>query len=473
MKICSSIAARSVRDALTAARSVPPWVNLVEIRLDALPSPDASPFLRRPRPPVIITNRRKDEGGAFGGSAHDQMKILGDALTQGAEYVDAEFSWGTQFIKKLQSKAGKSSVICSYHNMATTPHDLPEIYGEMRRTGAPVLKIVTTATDITDNRLIFDILRRAGNDGQKLIACCMGERGQVSRILGGCFGSFLTYTFPSGSDATASGQIASDQLWELYRAADLNPRTSIFGLVGNPVKYSRGIYFHNARFAAKKANGVYVNFLVDKLPAFLDSFLPVVRGFSVTMPFKQQIVRYVTPSDPEIAGLGAINTVLRMGRRLIGHNTDYAALKLCLQKHKSIRSKKVLILGTGSMARTMAFAAIRLKASVTIAGRSEEKARILAGELGCNASSLIQASHARFDAVMNGTSVGMGASSGARILPPSFFRNNMLVVEAVYNPPETELLRDARRAGAKTITGVEIFERQAEIQSGLFIGAIQ
>jgi 3-dehydroquinate dehydratase / shikimate dehydrogenase len=327
------------------------------------------------------------------------------------------------------------------------------------------------ANDIADNRLMFDILKRARKERTKTIALCMGEHGQISRILGGCFGSFLTYSPLTENTTTAPGQLTLEQLRDIFRVTEINSKTAIFGLVGKPVKYSRGMLYHNARFAEQSANAVYVNFLVDTLPSFVEAIVPIIRGFSVTMPYKREIIPFVRPFDAEIKGLGAINTVIKQGKQLVGYNTDYAALKEIVNGAVSLRGKKVLILGTGSMSRTMVFTCIRGNASVTIAGRSAEKARALAKEFGCEWSEL-KTLPPRPDVVMNGTSVGMGPSSGPGLLPPGYFHPEMLVVEAVYNPPETAMVQEARRNGAKVITGLEIFEHQAAMQSKLFREAI-
>lgn len=472
MKICTSIAPISMDDAITKLHS-DSNNYLVEMRIDGIQNLNLKRLLRRPRPEVIVTNRRKNEGGKFDGTASDQFEIFSQAIEYGTEYIDVEFSWGKKFIRQILAHSHNTKVICSYHNFRNTPHNLETTYRKMRQTGSHILKIATTANDINDNKIIFDLLKQSRKDRQKLITLCMGESGEISRILAGKVGCYLTYASLTKKDKTADGQLTYDELKNIYRADKLNSRTKIFGLVGNPVKYSRGFYYHNKRFATQHLNAVYVYFWADDLKNFMNAFQDDISGLSVTMPFKQEIVNYLDKIDDDVNRLNIVNTVVQQKGKLIGYNTDLPAITAVLKKQTTLKKKNVVILGTGATAKTMAFAAIMDSANITIVGRTPSKAKSLADEFKCKWTTIENLSSLDADILMNGTSVGMTGTKKIRLVPLKFFRKGMIVFDAVSDPIMTTLLHDAIERGCRIITGVEFFECQAQLQSKLFIESMK
>jgi 3-dehydroquinate dehydratase/shikimate dehydrogenase len=473
MRICLSIAPSTVGDARNIFHRYAGKCDVFEVRIDHLRHPDLQSLLRNPRPPVIITNRHQREHGSFRGDVNDQFNILSHAIELGAEFIDVEMSWGAKLIHRLQARCKSTKIICSYHNYNETPINLIGQYRKMLKSGAPILKIVTYANDISDNERIFRFLDDARNNQTKLIAFCMGDRGQVSRILAPVYGSYLTYAARSTEDITAPGQISLDDLNNIYSIRSLNKRSKIFGLVGNPVHHSRGIYFHNDRFRKKKINAVYLNFLVDDLPSFFETYRDRLNGFSVTMPFKEKIVPLLDSIDDKIKDLHAVNTVIRSREKFTGYNTDLLSVEHAVRKRTTIRRKNVLILGTGGMAKAMAYAMIREGANVTIAGRSTRKAKIIAKELGCDSLNIANIESLSPEILMNGTSVGMSPDTDEILIPKHFLRKNMLVLDAVYSTMTTRLIREARNTGCRIITGRELFEYQAVLQSSMFIKSLR
>lgn len=469
MKICVSIAPATMEQAVKSLRELK-QAEIVELRIDRLRDLDVSKLLHKPRPPVIVTNRRASEGGAFKGSAKKQVDILLEASRSGADYVDIEMSFGKRYVEDLVRNA-PGKVIVSFHDFRKTPPDLLSRYDEMSKSSALVLKIVTMANDISDNEAIFRLLSTARTERRKMIAFCMGERGQVSRVLSGKYGSYLTFAPVSAATSTAPGQIPLEDLKNTYRVSSLRRNTRVFGLVGNPVSRSRGIYYHNQVFTRKSVNAVYINFLVDRLETFMPSFRDEISGLSITMPFKQQIIPFLDSIESEAAELRSVNTVIRRRGLLIGSNTDLPAIRWNLAKVTTLKRKAALVLGTGATARTMAFACLSGGAAVTVAGRSADRARSLAGELGCDWTTLDDLHGRHCDLLLNGTSLGM--RNDVPPLPRGFLKQSMIVFDAVYSPPETPLLAKARKAGCVTIAGTQMFLRQAHLQSKLFLQTLQ
>ncbi len=189
------------------------------------------------------------------------------------------------------------------------------------------------------------------------------------------------------------------------------------------------------------------------------------------MPLKERIIPFLDSIDPAVSSLRTINTVIKKKNSFIGYNTDYMALVDLLNRRTSLKGKHVLILGTGGTARAMICAAVSDGASVTVLGRSHKKAESLAQEFSCQWDLLGNIGLHRCDILMNATSVGMTAnnSSPDSLVPKKFLNRKMIVLDAVYTPPITPLVRHARATGCSVITGEELFERQASIQSQLFM----
>jgi len=479
MKICLSIAPSSMDEAFALLRSEAASYDLAEVRIDTIKDLDLGLLLKKPRPPLIITNRKVSEGGNFQGGADEQLQILTRAIALGAEYVDIEISWGGSHVSELVSRSGRCLIICSYHNFQETPRDLISTYRKIRRTGADIVKIAVTARDISDNNKIYGLLRNSKTDRQKTIGLCMGDAGESSRVLSGIYGGFLTFGRPPSRGGTAPGQLCVIDLKKTFHVGSLDRRTKIFGLIGNPVKFSSGIYEHNRRFLNKKANAVYVNFLVTDIKRFLEDYRGRFTGLSVTMPFKQEAVPLVDSLDENARELNILNTIINKRGSLKGYNTDLEAIVSILGKRTSLRNKSVVVLGTGATSKTMAYAAVRSGAKTTVVGRSEKKARSLARELNCAWTTFEEFSETSADILMNGTPVGMPGRKAAAsqapegsILPDGFLKKGMLVFDAVYNPPNTRLLSDGRRAGCRIISGLELFKCQARLQSKLFLDCI-
>ncbi len=448
-------------------------VSWAELRVDRLRGLRFDSLLRAPRPSLIVTNRRRADGGSFGGNADQQLAVLREAHMCGAEMIDIEYGWGPRILDRFYAHVPPRHVILSHHTMHATPSGLIEKYERMKEDEAVVLKIAFIARDIADTGIVFRLLERAHSDRRKLIAIAMGDRGEVSRVLGGKFGSYLTYAASPDHPPTAPGQLSYECLTKVYRASGINPRTEVFGLIGNPVSRSRGIYYHNEQFHRRRKDAVYVNFLVDHLGRFMKVYSGIVRGASVTMPFKSAIRQYLDAVEENAAALDAVNTVIRTNNSYRGYNTDLPAVLGALRARTDVRGKQALVVGSGAMARTMVFALLQGGAFPVVTGRTAHRVEALAGQFGCPSLPFEDRTAINADIVLNATSVGMPGTEAVRLFPPSFFRRKMLVLDSVQSPQPTLLIATARRHGCGVITGEEIFRAQAALQSHYFLSAIR
>jgi 3-dehydroquinate dehydratase/shikimate dehydrogenase len=469
MMLCPSIRPSSTAEALKLLGELRNSSQIVEMRIDAIRDLDVPKLLSSPRPKVIITNRRTRDNGSFRGSDTDHLSILSEAVEHGTEYIDVEMQMGKILINKIRSLKKPVKIICSYHDFDKTPRNISAIYGKMKLINADIIKIATMGNSITDTERIFDLLRLARKERRKVIGICMGEYGELSRILGGKFGGYLSYVSPSDGSASGPGQITFEQMENVFHADKIKRSTKIFGLVGNPVKYSKGIYYHNTIFSRHSLDAVYVNILVDNLDKFLPPAWEYITGISVTMPFKKTIFRYLDRIDDSLKTLGIANTVIKRKGKLIGYNTDLSAILIILKKLEVGRHTKIMILGTGNMARTITLACHLLGSRALIVGRNLQKARDLADEYNFDFSLYDTIGDYQADILINGTSVGMGNSSERPPIPKAFLHKKMIVIDVVSSPPKTRLIVEAEKLDCRTITGIDIFSIQARLQSALFV----
>jgi 3-dehydroquinate dehydratase/shikimate dehydrogenase len=296
----------------------------------------------------------------------------------------------------------------------------------------------------------------------------MGEVALPARVLALREGSALAYAPVSA--ATAPGQVSLHEMKHLYRAHALNRQTQVLGVIGNPVAHSLSPLLHNTAFRKLRINAVYLPFLVKDLRDFLKSVPDFgLRGFSVTLPHKQTILRHLQDCDALSADIGAVNTVsVRRDGSLYGCNTDYVGVLRALEKKLSLPKSRVLILGAGGSARAAAFALARAGSAVSICARRNSAAQDLARAASAEVVPRRALKTERFDAILNATPVGMHPQSGISPLQPSELHCR-IVMDLIYRPENTQLLKLAARKGIATVSGVEMFLAQGISQWELWM----
>jgi len=246
--ICIPIVGPTQSKSLQDITAAEPLADILELRLDLMSDYDLDALLAASKKPCIVTNRTKREGGQFSGSEEERIVLLKQAMVAGAEYVDIETSTPKELLKPFLESERKSKVILSYHNFTDTPEEIEHLYELMCGMPADILKIVTYARDINNNLALFNLIHRSKKDGKKLIALCMGEKGEISRILSPLLGGFLTFGSLETGKETAPGQITGASLRDIYRVCDKRDAFKIFGVIGNPVYKSMGYLIHNRAF---------------------------------------------------------------------------------------------------------------------------------------------------------------------------------------------------------------------------------
>ncbi|NIB98761.1 shikimate dehydrogenase [Halobacterium sp. R2-5] len=232
----------------------------------------------------------------------------------------------------------------------------------------------------------------------------------------------------------------------------------VFGLVGNPVEHSLSPPMHEAAYDDLGLDARYVTFEPDRgdIEAAVEGADALgVAGLNVTIPFKQAVLDVVEPDDLA-ARIGAVNTIDFSGDTITGHNTDTEGVRRSFAHHDvPLAERDAVVVGAGGAGRAASFALADADADVSIANRTVSTAESLAADVGPAASAhsldALPELLADADVLVNATSVGM--EEDVSPVPADALHADLAVLDAVYAPLETRLLRDADAAGATTIDG--------------------
>ncbi|MCP4707045.1 MAG: shikimate dehydrogenase [Planctomycetes bacterium] len=468
--------------------------EMIELRLDYLKEPTLEAVdqivsdTSKLQLPMIATCRPDWEGGQFTGEEALRESIIRQALKAGVDYVDIEFAGfkrSDSSVRELLTTVPQQ-VIVSHHNFARLPDDI-EFRLEAINWGRPVVgKIAYQAENILDSFAALDLLR-AEKDAQRLaIALAMGSAGIVSRLLAKKLGAFLSFAGLEEGVETAAGQVSIREMTDVYRWDVIDAATAVYGVIGYPVGHSMSPAVHNKAFNSIGFNGLYLPLEVageygifrDFLDGMIERKWLDFKGVSVTIPHKVNALNYVLEHggylEPLARKLKAVNTlVFDEEGKVAGYNTDYAgaldAITSAIGEERiDLKGVTAAVIGAGGVARALVGGLCDVGAKVTIYNRTVEKAQGLAEEFGCKHTSINELGSIEAKLVVNATSIGMHPNSDESVLAAEQIRPGMIVMDTVYNPMETKLLRLARQAGAEVVDGVSMFINQAAGQFELF-----
>jgi 3-dehydroquinate dehydratase/shikimate dehydrogenase len=447
--------------------------ELVELRLDYMRKrPDVGLLLKDRPTPVVVTIRRRQDRGRWFGTEEQRQAILREAIIGGAEYVDLEDD-----IAKTIRRYGKTRRIISYHNFDETPLDLAAIHRRLADGDPDIIKIVTMANSPADNVRILELV--ASSD-LPTVGFCMGELGTISRVLCGRAGSPFSYASFSRERELAPGQLSFAELRNLYRFNKVSKSTRVFGVIGDPIAHSKSPLIHNAAFRRLGLDAVYLPLRIppDVLQESITEFDHLnMNGYSVTIPHKEGILQCCDAVEESADLIGAANTLYRRDGKWIAANTDAPAAIETIQNAlrasggiPDLVGRKVLILGAGGVARAVGYALQQAGAAVTLTNRSRDRGRALALELSCQFVSWENRGAESCEILVNCTSVGMHPNLDDTPFEPHWLGDSTLVFDTIYNPEQTLLLKQAKERGCRTVSGIEMFIRQAARQFELFTG---
>jgi 3-dehydroquinate dehydratase/shikimate dehydrogenase len=531
--VCVPIMVQDPASALVeAAAARDAGADLVEFRIDELFSGSGDEqetkavvrLVAESPLPCIVTCRVASEGGAYEGDEMERVSLLerlGRSEGKGEhppKYVDVELASYTRSAnlrQKVDMAVGvpdtaqpgeaRASLILSVHDMNGRPADLMRRVAALNaQPAASVLKVAYRARSLRDS---LELLELPSQAHKPMIALGMGEFGLLSRVLAPKFGGFLTFAALRPAATTAPGQPTVRELLDLYRFRAIGPKTGVYGVVGWPVSHSLSPLVHNAGFDESGHDGVYLPLPIaggeDPETTYLSlkaTLLELVhhsrltlRGVSITAPHKEGIVRLARQQNWEIdqaaEGIGAANTMI-IDRGSNGEpsrvrllNTDAPAAADGLKSLIGpLAGKRVGVVGAGGVGRAVAYGAAKEGATVVIYSRDLERAARVEAEVeaAVPGAKLVAAETGLLEktcceAIVNCTPVGMNGGPSPNESPIPLDRmsacdRSMVVMDTVYAPLQTPLLKAAASAGFRTIDGASLFVRQAEAQFELWTG---
>lgn len=417
--------------------------STAEICRDIASHPDASLYEVRLdlSEPLDLQRIRASTAGLLIFASHSRPELLA-AAAPFADYLDV----GPNRPRDRRS-------IVSIHAQDADPDAL-----WARHRGDHITKIVLETDDY------YTISRLLALDRQNpgcALCFAMGEVGAFSRILSWIHGAPWVYASLEGR-ATAPGQFTLRELVESYRLARLEPPVSVFGVVGDPVSHSLSPVFHNTRFAESGLPWIYVPLRCRDLSGLFACARDFgMAGFSITHPHKEAVLAFVDVVSDEAKRLRSCNTVCFQDGQWHGINTDVAGVQELL-RDVPLKNARMVLLGAGSSARAVASVARPHIRELHVLNRTLEKAQQLAAEYQAAAGTLDQLASLQYDILFQTTPVGL--REGECPVKPEALLRGTVVIDAIYQPAETELLRRARALGCRTLNGEAWFLAQAEAQ---------
>lgn len=264
---------------------------------------------------------------------------------------------------------------------------------------------------------------------------------------------------------------------------DIDARTQFCGVIGNPVGHSLSPAIHNAAFRKLGLNFVYLAWQVEAIGDAINGLraLGNFRGASVTIPHKVAAIPFLDHTEPTAQRIRAINTIVAEQGTLTGYNTDATgALRALKEGGVELKDRRIVVLGSGGAARAVAFALTAESGAerLTLLGIDDVERAQLAQDLRATTTVPVEDFHLDEDilrrvlpdgqVLIHCTPIGMSPKADMTCVPASLLHAGLSVMDIVYNPLETRLLNDAKRAGCKTIPGLEMFLNQAVTQFELW-----
>ncbi len=485
-KICVSVISDNGDEMVALLRRAESVADVVELRCDRLNMEGFRILFEQlsSEKQILLTLRPKREGGESIADLQGRIGFwmqfaLHRSIDQSSIWIDHEHDLIPE--KEFMFWVDQCFLIRSKHYLEGMSADLASAF-ETVTSENEVGKIAVAVADAVDAIGVWKLLERAKADDKQLIPIAMGEAGKWTRVLGPSHGAFMTYASLDAGTETAPGQILASDLIETYRVRELTPQHSVYGLLAEKTDYSVSPWMHNAAFKAAGIDAVFVPFQTADVETFLRRMvLPDSRevelnfaGFSVTNPYKQEILDFLDEVDPIAARIGAVNTVKIEDGRLIGYNTDaFGFISTLKAEYGDLKDARVAVFGAGGAARACIASLVDEGAHVGLFARNEEKGKALAEEFGIGWEHVLgdRKMADEYDIVVNSTPLGtQGGRSNFCIMTAEAMEGLKLVYDLVYNPSETSLMREAKQAGVPAVSGLEMLIAQGARQFEIWTG---
>lgn len=480
-KICVSVCAETADELFQEVKRAEEFADVIEIRFDCLKLGEIETAIKNLQfsKTLLATFRSKQQGGKHDFTLRERLKFWESFLyhNQGKDYY-VDFESDIPYFTELIDKP----VIGSVHYWNETPTSLDIAPFETSPTSENNIgKIAVKTDDITDAIPVWQLLKKVKAKDKEIIPIAMGESGKWTRILGLAYGAFMTYASLDAEKATAPGQVTAKDLHEIYRAKELNEKTEVYGILGSNTSVSMSPYIHNTAFKFHKLNSVFLPLQVHNLDEFIKRMVKLetreidinFKGFAVTIPHKQSIIKHLDYLDETAEKIGAVNTVKIIDGKFHGFNTDANGfIKPLKNIYGDLNGAKVALLGAGGSARACLYALQKNGAEVTIFARDVEKSQALSDEFGVEIKEFPTSTDeigSTYDIIINSTPLGMrGKAEGQTPLTSNQMKGAKLAYDLVYIPQETQFLKEAQLANVQTIGGLEMLLSQAVEQQRIW-----
>lgn len=484
---CLCLTGKTIEENLRLLDECRSEIDICELRVDCLEAQERfhiRSFPEKAGIPVILTVRRRSDGGEFDSGEAVRLVILAKGLAfastdrrKNFAYVEIDHDLEVHTIEEAARTFG-TKVIRSRYFMDGMPEKFERQWRELSSNNGDIPKIHLASKSIKDVEALFRFFSDR-NDEDPRIVDASGDHAFCIKLLGKWLGSFLSYFHSEKAEGGLQDGLSLEQYFSVYQGKNPGLDWDIYGLLGgSTVLSSLSPSIHNRGFQSLGLKSLYLPFPADNLDSFLAlAEILKIRGLSVTVPMKEQIMAHLAEKSREVEEIGACNTILARPNGWHGCNTDadgFAEAVLDFTGRKNLKRVRACIIGAGGAAKAVASALYSLGAKACVINRDMSKARSLAehyrmpwSDMTPRAIDLLDKYN---DLIIQTTSVGMNGGSPGDPIAWYNFKGKEALFETIYNPAETELLKRARSAGCKTTNGLGMLHAQAAIQFRHFTG---
>ena len=448
-------------------------VGGLEVRADLVGDLDVDWLRQRFEGCLIYTLRSRAEGGSFDGDTEERRRRFAEA---GKRYDLVDLEGDRDLGAGTLAVVPEDRRLISWHGPPTPAAELRHRFDHLAATAAKLYKLVPEARQALDAVAPLALLQSLGRDD--VVAFAVGDGGAWSRILAPRLGSPLVYG-ALGEVPAAPGQLTIERLMSDYLLPELPAAGGLFGIIGRPVAHSLSPRLHNGAYRALGIKALYLPFHAE---SFGDFWIDLVEsgnlnalgiplwGLSVTAPYKEVALSVATVSSPRAQHIGAANTLVLRGDQWQAAATDPEGVVLAL-RHAGVEipGAAAAVVGCGGAGKAAAVGLQQAGAKVTLVNRGEERGHKAAVELRLPFVPLAELDPARFQILVQATSLG---SRDDDPLPfdPAAIAPGASVVDMVYGAEPTPLIRQVRAARGVGVDGLEVLLHQALDQFRLMTG---
>lgn len=496
--ICLSLTGRTLQENIEDVRRYTSHIDLIELRADFLFTEEIPHIHRFPAlvpHPVLLTIRRKQDGGKYIASEKERSSFFSIAMRGAFDYVDFETDFEHTLLTEIVREK-KIRIIRSVHDFDGVPEHPLQTIRSIPKTKQEIPKLAVMTNSSSELYRLVEACLSVRNEEKIVLG--MGAYGFPTRVLAPRLGNYLTFCSPAGKSA-APGHIDPQQLDAVYRLRSQTGSTAVYGVIGNPVLHSQSPFIHNTGYEKASIDAVYVPFQVDELIWFFKmAELLDVQGLSVTVPYKENVIQWLDDSAETVTVTGACNTMARSDKGWYGYNFDVEGFLHPLETvvdRQWLQGKKVAVIGAGGAAKSVVFALTKRGADVCIFNRTVEKAERLAKRFSCAFAPLTDTERLKeySDMLVQTTTVGMAMGSsptgshpvgdtptgqhspgtypeGLNPIEDYTFQGHEIAYDLIYTPEKTPFLQKAEHAGCRIINGTSMLLEQAKQQFLIFTG---